>query len=118
MVDDAARKKILGRRARFVAAAMVGIGVASCEKQSEPQVCLKVAPTNTAPPEPCLSQPQQFPDAADQADASAPEDTGAADTSKPDTSKPDTAKPDTSKPTPHPCLKIAPHPCLEMAPDE
>ena len=45
MNDDDAKKAILARRARFIAAAMVGagIGVSCSNKDSTPQVCLSVA---------------------------------------------------------------------------
>lgn len=64
MTDDA-KRTILARRARFVAAALAGIGVA-CGKTEAPQPCLSTRPASTdaaapppdaeAPPEPCLSQ--------------------------------------------------------------
>jgi hypothetical protein len=80
-VSDDARDKILARRARFVAAAIAGIGALACTPEPEtppqaclsqpmpqteadggepePQVCLSVAPDpepeDQPPPQPCLS---------------------------------------------------------------
>jgi hypothetical protein len=42
-----ARAQILARRARFVAAALTGLGALACARDPAP------------PPEPCLSQPMQ-----------------------------------------------------------
>jgi serine/threonine-protein kinase len=58
-VSDDARKKILARRAKFVAAAVAGIAVA-CGKEPAPQPCLSATPVDDAsvPPQPCLSPPQ------------------------------------------------------------
>lgn len=63
-MSDDARRAILARRSRFVAAALTGIGVA-CGKAAAPQPCLEVAPdaTETAPM-PCLSSPYVPRDAA------------------------------------------------------
>jgi hypothetical protein len=49
--DDSARKQILARRARFMAAALASVGgaVASCEK---PAACLEAVPVNEARPRP------------------------------------------------------------------
>jgi hypothetical protein len=46
-VSDDARRQILARRARFVAAALAGLGALGCTRDPAP------------PPEPCLSQPMQ-----------------------------------------------------------
>jgi hypothetical protein len=57
MSNDEAKRAILARRARFVAAAMVGAGIVGCEKEQPPMVCLSVVavpPPETAPA-PCLS---------------------------------------------------------------
>ena len=112
-MSDEARKRILARRARFVAAAIASLGVASCDK---PQPCLSV----TAIPPPSTST-KEAPEAVD---ASAP-DTTAPDTATEDTLDANEAgasdaiidvRPETTKATP--CLKIAPpHPCLKMAPE-
>lgn len=52
---DDARKIILARRARFVAAAMAGLGVA-CGKTTRPEPCLsEPAMQDDASPQPCLS---------------------------------------------------------------
>ncbi|MBX3188524.1 MAG: hypothetical protein KF819_16025 [Labilithrix sp.] len=55
--ESDAKRAILARRARFVAAAMASVGVA-CGKSATPQPCLE--PTmveDAAPPLPCLSPP-------------------------------------------------------------
>jgi hypothetical protein len=67
MNDDQARKAILARRARFIAAAAVGAGLAGCDggKSGEPTVCLTVAtqvPVETAPTV-CLAYRPPPPDA-------------------------------------------------------
>ncbi|MBX3202999.1 MAG: hypothetical protein KF850_20640 [Labilithrix sp.] len=56
-MSDAARRAILARRSKFVAAALAGIGVA-CGKSAAPRPCLEVAPDTTeTAPMPCLSPP-------------------------------------------------------------
>jgi len=78
MSNDELKKRILGRRARFIAAALTsaGIGVApACGGDSTPQVCL--TPTQSdggsdadATPQPCLFvQPDASVDATSDADA-------------------------------------------------
>ncbi len=59
--DESAKKAILARRAKFVAAALAGVGIAACGKdpvQSNPQQCLKIATPIEhdagAAPTPCL----------------------------------------------------------------
>jgi hypothetical protein len=54
-----ARDRILARRARFMAAAIVGIAGCSSSETGSPQVCLKTAPdaamdAGEAEPQPCL----------------------------------------------------------------
>ncbi len=61
MTDDASRKAILSRRAKFVAAALAGISIAAC-KDGGPFACLKVpaqrdAETEDAQPQACLAPP-------------------------------------------------------------
>ena len=129
-MGDDPRKRILERRARFVAAAIASAGLAGCER---PQSCLQVitpvpeamdagkatndasevdtAPDATAatPPQPCLDvapMPCLSPMPPPPPDAGATKDTGskAGGTSKPD-----------AGPPPMPCLKVAPPtPCLDM----
>lgn len=120
-----ARKIVLARRARFLAAAIAGVGVACSDPKhppmpclepmadpdagmdaggAEPQVCLSVAEPE---PQPCL-QPLPPPDAG--APDSAPV---AADPTPPPTT---TAKP---KKPPHPKPQVAdPMPCLSVAPKQ
>lgn len=109
-MSDEARKKILARRATFVAAALAGVAGA-CGKEPVPQPCLKVAyipPEGAAPsavvedasppPQPCLSpmppQPEDA-EAPDVTDAGASKDAGHHSKVAPTTPKP-----------PRPCLKI------------
>jgi hypothetical protein len=59
-VNDDAKRKILARRARFVAAAIAGAGISiSCGKS---QPCLSVThipdPDAAPAPQPCLSEPE------------------------------------------------------------
>jgi hypothetical protein len=62
-VSDDAKKTILSRRARFIAAAIAGTGIACGKDNASPQPCLEVAyepPDGGAdaarpPPRPCLS---------------------------------------------------------------
>jgi hypothetical protein len=66
MTDDDARRAILSRRARFIAAAMLGTGLATC-KSGEPAVCLSPVrvPEPQEAPMVCLSvalSPQLPPD--------------------------------------------------------
>ncbi|MBX3192440.1 MAG: hypothetical protein KF819_35945 [Labilithrix sp.] len=58
---DKARRIILARRARFVAAAVAGVGIACGKDQAPPQPCLSAPPIEhdamppEPPPQPCLS---------------------------------------------------------------
>jgi hypothetical protein len=100
MGDDEARRLILARRARFVAAALTGLTAAMCggtEDEANPRPCLDVA-QDGGTPQPCLSTvedaaPQPcldvVPDAGD-GGGDAGEDAGDADAG------------------PQPCLKVAP----------
>src|SRR5688572_14584973 len=114
MTDDASRKAILPRRAKFVAAALAGITIAAC-KDGGPFACLKVAAPRDAEseeaPMPCLSPPMPDPDAS-RPTTSTTDDAGA---------PPSDAKPDASTPKdagakhvvkPHPTPKV----CLKMMP--
>ncbi len=66
--DEAAKKAILARRAKFVAAAVASIGIA-CGKESAPQPCLSIEPVAPADagaeaasvPAPCLTVAPQSP---------------------------------------------------------
>ena len=101
MSADDARRAILARRARFLAATALGLGVAACADRWLPAPCLKVStPTFDGGPEPAESGDGGL-------DASA--------------AHPDAAKIGASSPsagltavadagTPQPCLKIAPDP--------
>ena len=62
-MSDDAKKAILARRAKFVAAAVVGLGTASCDS-CYPKPCLSVAYVgDAAPPRVCLSPPVMTVDA-------------------------------------------------------
>jgi len=119
----AARRAVLARRTRFVAAALAGVSVAACGKSSGPDVCLKVSPpaTETAP-QPCLnvvSTPPIDPDAAPpmgaDGGASSPSDAGVSDANAAvaPAKKDAGATPPPTVPTV--CLRVAPpppRPCL------
>ncbi len=108
-MSDDAKKLILARRARFVAATLAGVGVA-CGKEPTPppQPCLSQPMTHldAAPPEPCLSP---MPPPLD-AGAVAPEAADAGRPSEPDAGSkpmPCLAPPLATTPTgpvPRPCL--------------
>ena len=97
---DEARKRILARRASFVAAALAGVSTACGKEPAQPpQPCLSpVLVVEDAGPEPCLSPmpPEQLP-----SDAGAPVDAGSV--------MPDAvgagAPPDAAAPVP--CLRAA-----------
>src|SRR5438132_536450 len=110
-MSDDARKLILQRRAKFVAAAVasVGIGAASCEKEGPPpNVCLSQAPTQV-----------------DSGATGSESDTGASTTATdtgqppmpclsvayPDPPPDDPANPSDAGPPPQPCLAPPPQPC-------
>lgn len=111
---DDAKAIVLARRAKFVAAAVAGVGIACGKTETTPpQPCLSVAYVPDAAPQPCLSPVAVPPDAA--ADAG-PTDAGPSDA---------------SVPIPVPCLsvilqkdagpappstKTAPMPCLSPPP--
>lgn len=94
MTDDA-RSKILARRAKFVATAMVGLAASGCGKQ-------------TAARPDASSELSEAPDASG---GSAPPDTTGGDNTAPPAPCLTTTAP--SPPPPRPCLKVAPRPCLE-----
>ena len=90
MTDDDAKSTILARRARFVAAALAGVGIAAACRSGGQQ---------EQPPEACLSVPQEYePDAAVGPEEEAEE--GEAD----------------AGPPPQPCLSPEPPPqvCLSQ----
>jgi hypothetical protein len=107
MRDDDAKKVILARRARFIAAAMVGTGLATCKSGPPADPSTVQAPEYPPPPEtqacvspplpqPCLSpRPPDVP-----ADPAAAETDDAADAGAP-------------VPPPRPCLSPRPRPCLK-----
>jgi len=104
MTDEkkkSARDIVLARRAKFVAAAVAGIGIA-CGKESQPnpQPCLSVAyPMDDAgpPPQPCLS-----PVVAHEPDA----DVAPMPCLSPPPAPPDAGA--TTEPAPVPCLSMTP----------
>jgi hypothetical protein len=120
MTDESAKKAILARRARFVAAAVMGVGLASCEdKCGRPLACLDVAaPAPDAAPTPCLSTPIPVPDAGATVSGSDAIDAGPGDAGPGDAGADDggaTKSPPVPKPPPRPCLSRAPEPkqCLQ-----
>lgn len=120
--DDEARKKILARRATFVAAALAGVSTACGKEPSPPpQPCLSQVRTmdDGAAPEPCLSPPP-----LEAIDAGAPEPCLKVRAPQPDSE-------DGGRPVPMPCLTPvrpleaqeadagkppAPQPCLSPKP--
>lgn len=128
MAADDDKKLILARRARFVAAALAGVSVACGKEPSPPpQPCLsQTAEPPDAEPMPCLTpMMREEPDTGAAApsdggafDAGAPRDAGATTTTR--SQKPDAGGP---TPTPTPCLspplptntnKPPPQPCLSV----
>jgi hypothetical protein len=120
MSDESAKKTILSRRARFVAAAMMGAGAASCSTCT-PEPCLSAAPITDTAPVPCLSAAPSV----CLSPTAMPSDTGATTGRDPPDAGPDAAAPPPMpclsmvppkvKPPPRPCLKPAqPKPCLDM----
>src|SRR5262245_17448036 len=82
MNDGEAKKAILARRARFLAAAMLSAGMsARCDEDPPPEPCLSIAQTAEPGPSVCLStvptacltnpMPTQPPDAGTTIDAGA-----------------------------------------------
>ncbi len=55
MNDDDAKRRILARRAKFVAAAVAGLGAVTACDQCGPKPCLEPPLASTTPPGPCLS---------------------------------------------------------------
>jgi hypothetical protein len=106
--DDEARKKVLARRATFVAAALAGVSTACGKEPAQPpQPCLSVAPILDVGPQPCLSPVP--PSQPDETDAGTPQPclkvappAEDADVAEP---QPRDAGP---KPSPQPCLKVRP----------
>ena len=114
MTDESAKKAILARRARFIAAAMMSAGLASCESTpSNPAVCLKIKVTSPdTAPTPCLSTPVPLPDAGATVSDGGPDDAGALDAGPADAGPADAGAP--RKRTP----PIPPAVCLSQRPPE
>lgn len=125
MNDDEARKKILARRATFVAAALAGVSTAcGKEPQNVPQPCLSVPVSRDAGPEPCLSVVAPAVDAG----AAEPSGAGATDLADAGGVAPTEATDASTPPRPTPCLRVAappsrdgggkahPRPCLSIRP--
>lgn len=95
MHNDEARKAILARRARFVAAAMVSIAASGCDKK-ESGATVTAVPNEVKP---------------------RPAGTLEAGVAEPEPQAPGDPLPDSGGPAPMPCLKIArpPSPCLSIA---
>jgi hypothetical protein len=107
--DEEARKKILARRATFVAAALAGVSTA-CGKEPgpPPQPCLSVlAPVEDAGPEPGLS-PAPPPSRPEEGGVPMPCLKVAAPTEGPKTAPSNVEEDAGPKPPPRPCLKIIP----------
>lgn len=108
-MSEESRRKILERRAAFVAAALATVGAASCERN--PLVCLSPVPNedlrdsgattspDTAPPE-VDARPDVAPMGVPCLSVAMPRDAGVPDTKPP----PKPPKP----PPPQPCLKMPP----------
>lgn len=114
MSDDDAKRAVLARRARFVAAAMAGMATASCDSCSRSQPCLSVSPTYvdaSPPPGPCLSIAIMPTDAGEQ---TAIEGAGDAGDAGKDAGKKIVVGPPPPRPTP--CLSAPPQPCLSPPP--
>lgn len=99
MGDDDAKKLIMARRARFVAAALAGLAADGCGKTTAPADAGSGSDPSLTAPGPCLSVPFQGFD-------------------KPDAGSTDGAPPEdaAAPPTPQPCLSVAPQPCLSKPP--
>ena len=117
MRDDDARKVILARRARFVAAAMMGTGLMSCKTTEVPTCLSPVQVQDDPPPQPCLSvgpvllPPGMADGTGDRADAGATADR--ADAGATDAGAGPPPMPCLSPmPPPQPCLKVRPSVCL------
>lgn len=114
-MSDDAKRVVLARRARFVAAALAGVAAVSCDKaKSEP--CLSVA-TVTTPPEVCLKMAVPPLDAGERTaiDAGADAADGASDAGK-EGGKKAVGPP---APPPTPCLsQVVPQPCLKPPPPQ
>ena len=133
---DEARKRILARRASFVAAALAGVSTA-CGKEpspppqpclsqvkavddaAAPQPCLEVPPppvaTDGGSPEPCL---RIIPPPAETGDGGRPMPMPCLTPVRPQMQDGDAGKPPPVPPVPQPCLspKPTPKPCLKVAP--
>ncbi len=133
---DEARRRILARRASFVAAALAGVSTACGKEPNQPpQPCLSMPLiVEDAGPEPCLSPvpPEQVP-----GDAGAPVDAGSVPPGEVEAVASDAAAPvpclrvvaPPGGPRPQVCLSVAPpstadggkptpppRPCLKIAP--
>ncbi len=103
MNDEEAKKRILARRALFVAAALSGGATAGLACDGHPFACLEPAAIDAGggpkpPPSPCLSTPVLVPDAGATIDSgAAPGDGG---------SPPPEVVRDAGRPVPMPCLSM------------
>lgn len=68
-MSDDAKRAILARRARFVAAALAGVSIACGKEAAKPEPCLEPMIDRDAEPMPCLSPP---PMPVEEEDAGAP----------------------------------------------
>jgi len=105
---DAARRTVLARRARFVAAAVASVGLACGKTDAIPQPCLEPVPADAAAPMPCLTVTMT----ADTPPPPRPADAGEAPTPSPPmpclsvAMDAGGAAPAPTKPAPRPCLSI------------
>ncbi len=124
MSNEEAKRTVLARRARFVAAAMAGLATASCDACNPPQPCLSQAMNvdSGLPPGPCLSVAYIPNDAGEQlaiddaGDAGNASDAGDAGAAGKDAGKKVVVGP--PAPPPMPCLSptAPPQPCLKPPP--
>jgi hypothetical protein len=111
--EEAARKLILARRARFIAAAVLGAGVSASEACT-PQPCLEppLQTSSSSAPQPCLSPPATAEPVTGPASGkpeSGPPDAGARDAGTRNAGAPDAGMRGAVKPQPRPmaCLSVS-----------
>jgi len=108
---DRARRRVLARRATFVAAALAGVSSACGKEPNTSTPCLTPVPTETAQPSVCLTPVEPSSDAG----------------TPPPTTPPPTTPTDAGRAGPVPCLSVrirpqdedaGPMPCLKIAPPQ
>lgn len=116
--QDEARRLVLARRARFVAAALAGASIACGKETAQPPLpCLSIASPVDASPRPCLEVEAPPADAAD-GGAPSPDDAGGAggagDAGVPARADAGVHAPGPIAPQPGP--RPPPRPCLRVMP--